>query len=66
MCSALFVAGSKDAGVPLVAVENTVAKIKHAELYVYEGDHFEVYHGSKQPEILRRELEFIVKIIKSV
>ena len=63
LCPSLLVAGIEDAGVPIESVEEAANLIKNSEIFKYEGDHFEVYHGEKQPEILKNEVEFILKHI---
>ena len=58
-CPVLVVAGKQDAGVPFSAVEETVKNLTQGELLAYEGDHFDVYHGHKQAELIAAELSFI-------
>lgn len=65
-CPALLVAGREDAGVPVSSVEETAALIKQAELYLYDGDHFEVYGGELQPAIIARQLQFIQQLFSGV
>lgn len=61
----LLVAGKSDAGAPFSAVEETAKKIPNAELYAYEGDHFEVYHGPLLEDIVAHEVEFIKKALST-
>ena len=61
ICPMLIIAGKQDAGVPFTAVEETVANLNKGELYAYEGDHFDVYHGHKQAGLIAQELAFIQK-----
>lgn len=62
----LLVAGKQDAGVPFSSVEDTAAKIANCELFAYEGDHFEVYHGDLQSGIVQKQLDFVQDVIKKV
>jgi fermentation-respiration switch protein FrsA (DUF1100 family) len=64
-CPALLVAGLNDAGVPIEAVRETASKIRQCELFTYPGDHFEVYHGDQQPEIVQKELDFIIDALSA-
>ena len=64
-CPMLIVAGKQDAGVPFAAIENTLKNLKQGELCAYEGDHFEVYHGHKQAELIQTEVAFIQKHVKA-
>ncbi|NRA41270.1 MAG: alpha/beta fold hydrolase [Pseudomonadales bacterium] len=59
----LLVAGRQDAGAPFTAVEQTAEKIPQVELYAYDGDHFEVYHGNLLPDIVAHEVSFIQSAI---
>lgn len=58
-CPALLVAGRHDAGVPVASVEETAGRIPDCELHIYPGDHFAVYHGEPQPEILDWQCGFL-------
>ncbi len=62
-CPTLIVAGREDAGVPFSGVEKTMEKLKLGELYAYDGDHFEVYHGQLIGEIVAKEVEFILNAL---
>lgn len=64
-CAALLVAGEHDAGVPIEAVRETASKIRQCELLTYPGDHFEVYHGQRQPEIVQHERDFILAALSA-
>lgn len=61
VCPTLFVFGSRDAGVPRESVEATIKRIRHAEAYCFNGDHFSVYEGPLHEDILARELAFFEK-----
>lgn len=65
-CPALLVAGRHDAGVPVSSVQDTAAQINQAELYLYEGDHFEVYGGDQQQAIIARQLQFLQPLLNGI
>jgi len=58
ICPTLFIYGSKDAGIPVDSVEATIARIRGAESYCFNGDHFDVYQGPVHDEIVAREVAF--------
>jgi len=62
-CPLLLVAGKDDAGVPFSGVELVAAKAPKAELYAYEGDHFEVYHGAKLNTLVQQEVNFMARFL---
>lgn len=62
-CKSLLVAGRQDAGVPIESVQETASLIVDVELFIYEGDHFEVYGGDQQPMIIEKQLQFIEQLL---
>lgn len=58
VCPTLFIYGSKDAGVPVAAVEATIARTRGADSYCFDGDHFDVYQGPVHDDIVAREVAF--------
>ena len=61
-CKSLLAAGRHDAGVPVSSVQETASHIKQCELFIYEGDHFEVYGGDQQAMIIEKQLQFIAEL----
>lgn len=58
VCPALFIYGSHDAGVPRESVEATITRMRDAESYCFNGDHFAVYDGPLHADIVAREVGF--------
>lgn len=61
VCPTFFVYGSRDAGVPRESVEATIARVRNAESYCFNGDHFGVYEGPLHDDIVARQVDFFEK-----
>jgi uncharacterized protein len=61
LCPTLFIYGSRDPGVPRESVEATIDRVRNAESYCFNGDHFGVYEGPLHEDIVARQVEFFEK-----
>ncbi len=51
--------GQKDFAVPPHSVRRTARKIDDVELYTYDGEHFDIYHGELRAEITATQVDFL-------
>jgi len=57
--------GLKDLGVPPASVEKAAKRIPHVELHPFDGDHFDVYHGSLRDNLVSTQLGFIRRVFSN-
>jgi len=51
--------GRRDFAVPPHSVERTARSIETVELYAYDGEHFDIYHGDLRAEITAAQVDFL-------